>query len=68
MPHQQLTKTSVARAEEIKDSTIDCITGKLADTPTCALPARGQVSLRTGQLMDWTSRGLDSSGISQVAD
>ena len=37
------------------------VTGQLADTPTRGLPTRGLDILRTGQLADWTSHGLDNS-------
>jgi len=37
------------------------VTGQLADTPSCRLPTCGLVSLRTGQVMDWTTRGLVNS-------
>ena len=44
------------------------VTGQLADTPTRGLPTRGLDDLRTGQLVDWTSRVLDKSRTGQLAD
>jgi len=34
------------------------VTGQLANTPTCRLPTRGLDISWTGQLADWTTRGL----------
>jgi len=45
---------------------VQMVTGQLTDTPTRGLPTRGLDISRTGQLADWTSRGLDNSRIPTV--
>jgi len=36
------------------------VAGQLVDAPTCRLSTHGLDMVRTGQVADWTSRGLDN--------
>jgi len=54
--HIQPTGTIVSIAK--LDAFVLKVTGQLADTPTPGLPTRRLDISRTGQLADWTTRGL----------